>query len=384
MLRRVFDLILLGGLLLVFSSRPFVSPAMAQTSAAHGRPSQLSQPSHVFIIVLENKNFEDTFGQDSAAPYLAHDLTKQGELLTHYYGIGHFSLDNYIAMVSGIAPNPDTQGDCLTYTEFVSSSPNLDRQGQVTGRGCVHPSIVKTLPEQLEAKGLSWGGYMEDMTKPCQHPTIGQPDDHIHARAGDQYATRHNPFVYFHSLVDSGSCDKHNRPLKHLDTDLKSIATTPNFVFITPNLCNDGHDGPSAICDGGGLKSSDRFLREWVPKILASPAYQKDGMIIITFDEAQIGKRNKKIDPASTDAAACCNEPTGPNTSMPGLTGPGGGRIGALILSRYVRAGSINDTPYNHYSLLRSLEDLWHLDYLGYAGQPGLKPFGKDVYNARY
>ncbi len=334
----------------------------------------MARPQHVFLILLENKTFADTFKPDSDAPYLAHDLTKQGELLTNYYGIGHFSLDNYIAMVSGIAPNPETQADCFRYTEFAAAPAALDHEGQVHGRGCVYPSFVKTLPDQLEAKGLTWGGYMEDMTKPCQHPPIGTTDDHIRARAGDQYATRHNPFVYFHSLIDSGSCEKHDLPLSRLEVDLKSVATTPNLVFITPNLCNDGHNGPSAICLGGGLKSADRFLREWVPKIMASPAYQNDGMLLITFDEAEVG--------ANGDATACCNEPTGPNTLLPGLTGPGGGRIGAVILSRYVKAGSTNDMPYNHYSLLRSLEDLWHLDHLGYAAQADLKAFGDDVYNA--
>jgi hypothetical protein len=292
-------------------------------------------------------------------------------LLSNYFGIGHFSLDNYIAIVSGQAPNPETQADCFTYLDFVATSIVLDKDGQLRGRGCVYPPIVKTLPNQLEAKGLAWGGYMEDMNRPCEHPGIGLTDDHIHARAGDQYATRHDPFVYFHALLGSGSCNKHDVPLLGLESDLKSVATTPNLVFVTPNLCSDGHDGPSAICEGGGLKSADRFLRRWVPKILASPAYQQDGMLIITFDEAEV-----------TDASYCCGEPAGPNTRLPGRIGRGGGRIGALLLSRYVKPGSTNDTRYNHYSMLRSLENLFGLEHLGYAAQPDLKAFGDDVYNA--
>jgi hypothetical protein len=336
----------------------------------------------VFLIVLENKNFAESFGAKSVAPYLSKELTPKGELLRQYYGIGHFSLDNYIAMVSGIAPNPDTQADCFTYFDFAPSGAALDREGQVHGHGCAYPPSVTTIANQLEAKGLTWGGYMEDMKSPCQRPAIGQPDDHIRAVAGDQYATRHNPFVYFHALFDSSDCEKHDVPLTRLETDLKSVATTPNLVFITPNLCNDGHDGPSAICDGGGLRSADRFLRNWAPKILASPAYQ-DGMLIITFDEAEVALKDHQPQRQGTDATSCCDEPTGPNTESPGRIGPGGGRIGALIISRYVKPGSANDTPYNHYSLLRSLEDLFGLDHLGYAAQPGLKPFGEDVYNAR-
>ena len=108
-----------------------------------------------------------------------------------------------------------------------------------------------------------------------------------------------------------------------------------------------------------------------MPRILRSPAYADGGMLIVTFDEAE-----------NDSAAACCNEPTGPNTPMPGIEGPGGGRTGTLVLSRYVTPGSTNDTPYNHYALLRSLEDLFGLSHLGYAGAAGLRPFGADVYNA--
>jgi hypothetical protein len=356
---------------------------LATTSRADAAATKTPLLRHVLLIILENKGFDETFVAGQNDPYLARDLTKQGELLTNYYGIGHFSLDNYIAMVSGIAPNPDTQADCFTYLDFAPPDAPLDHEGQVHGRGCVYPHKVTTLANQLEAKGLTWAGYMEDMSRPCDRPRLGRQDDHIHARAGDQYATRHNPFVYFHALTDTNSCSLHDLPLGSLEHDLKTVATTPNLVFITPNLCNDGHDGPSPICVGGGLQSADRFLREWVPRILASPAYQQDGMLIITFDEAEVDVKNRQVQPHGTDATSCCAEATGPNTQLPGLTGPGGGSVGAVILSRYVKPGSTNDTPYNHYSLLRSLEDLFGLDHLGYAGQSGLKAFGDDVYNAQ-
>src|SRR3954447_17964686 len=116
---------------------------------------------HVFVITLENKGFDETFGPSSAAPYLAHDLTAQGQLLTQYYGIGHASLDNYIAMVSGQAPNIVTQADCPFYFNQLPGviAPN----GQSVGQGCVYPTAVKTVANQLEAAGLTWKGYMEDM-----------------------------------------------------------------------------------------------------------------------------------------------------------------------------------------------------------------------------
>src|SRR5262249_59176454 len=85
----------------------------------------MAQVRHVFIIVLENKPFDVTFGLNSPAPYLAHELPKKGVLLTNYYGIGHSSLDNYLAMISGQAPNPDTQADCATLVDFKLSPPHL-------------------------------------------------------------------------------------------------------------------------------------------------------------------------------------------------------------------------------------------------------------------
>jgi hypothetical protein len=211
---------------------------------------------------------------------------------------------------------------------------------------------------------------MDDMRSPCVHPLLGQPDDHVNAsKQAGQYATRHDPFVYFHSIIDDKSgCAQHVVPLTRLDADLKSVASTPNLAYITPDLCHDGHDGESPLCPGGGLVAVNRFLPSVVGKILASPAFKRDGMLIITFDEA-------------FDAAACCNEPTGPNTVAPGRRGPGGGRTGALIISPFVKPGSVNDHPYNHYALLRSIEDLFGLKHLGFAAQPGLQSFGSDVYN---
>src|SRR4051794_25084599 len=140
--------------------------------AAPARERSVDQP-HVFVIVLENKTYEETFGSDSPAPYLATTLPAQGVLLRQYHGTGHFSLDNYISMISGQAPNPQTQGDCQDYTDF--ASPNggaLDGDGQVLGTGCVYPPTALTLADQLEAAGLTWRGYMSDMGAPCRHPEL--------------------------------------------------------------------------------------------------------------------------------------------------------------------------------------------------------------------
>jgi phospholipase C len=327
---------------------------------------------HVFIIVLENKGFDETFGPSSAAPYLSQTLTSQGQLLRQYYGIGHASLDNYLAMVSGQGPNVITQSDCQFYMNVV---PGIQTSffGQTLGQGCVYPAPARTVADQLREKGSSWKAYLQDMTTPCRHPALSSLDGTQQARVGDQYAARHNPFVYFHSLLDSGDCLAHDVDLSQLQADLGNAATTPGYSFIVPNLCEDGHDAPCVDGRAGGLAAADQFLQTWVPRILGSPAWGEGSLLVITFDEAESG-----------DATACCNEMPGLNTFNPGGTtfGPGGGRTGAVLISQFIRPGSVNDAPYNHYSLLRSIEDIFALPYLGFAGQPGLQPFGADVYNA--
>jgi hypothetical protein len=324
---------------------------------------------HVFVIVLENKSFEESFGPNSQAPYLANTLRKKAVLLQNYYGTSHFSLGNYITMISGQAANPTTQADCpVPWNDIVPGTIGSD--GQVIGQGCVYPKGAKTIANQLDDKGLPWRGYMEDMGTPCRHPAIGSSDDTQKARPTDQYATRHNPFVYFRSIMDSPTCAKNDVDLSQLTTDIKSEATTPSFALITPDLCSDGHDTPCVDGRPGGLKSIDAFLQEWVPRILGSPGFSTNGMLMVTYDESE-----------GSDATACCNEPTGPNTASPGINGPGGGRIGALVLSPFAKPNSTTTTPYNHYSMLRSVEDLFGLSHLGYAGMNGLAPFGGDVYN---
>ena len=363
---------------------------------------------HVFVIVLENKDYSATFDARSPAPYLAHTLTRQGVLLTQYFGTGHYSLDNYLAMVSGQAASPETRDDCETFADFVTTGTTAD--GQAIGHGCVYPASVTTLADQLDAAHKSWRAYMEDMgndpareSATCGHPAIGAADptqsaEPPSARAphGDQYAVRHNPFVYFHSIIDSPRCASNVVNLARLRRDLAAARTTPNFAFISPNLCNDGHDEPCKDGAPGGLKSADAFLRIWVPRIMASPAYRRDGLIIVTFDEgdAEVHPKPGGGTFAHYRGEKCCNQQPGPNlgafpqTERDGdwttqFDDFGGDRIGAVLLSPRLKPGTSASTPFNHYSLLKTLEDLFAIhEHLGYAAQPGLLGFfepGSDV-----
>jgi hypothetical protein len=350
----------------------------ASTASASGLPAV----KHVIVIVLENEGYDASFGPASPAKYLRDTLRLQGKLLPNYHATGHVSLDNYIAMVSGQPPNVQTQSDCQFFTDF-AAAPGTE-SGIPVGQGCVYPAATKTVADQLEAKGLTWKGYMEDMGNDpardngttCAHPNPGPlpgptTQDHTQtAAANDQYAARHNPFVYFHSLIDRPTCAANDVPLMHLQGDLSHASTTASLTFITPNLCHDGHDTACKNGEPGGLTSADQFLQTWVPRIVSSPAYQDGGMVVVTWDESE-----------NSDATACCNEQPGPNTPSPGISGPGGGRVGAVVVSPFVVPGTSSAVAYNHYSLLRTIEDLFGLDHLAMAAQGGLRPFGDDVFD---
>lgn len=359
-----------------------IAAAMSVSSTSvFAAPAGQPPVRHVFVLILENQSYGVTFGKNSPSPYLAGTLRPQGALLRNYYGIGHSSLDNYIALISGQAPNSETQGDCPLVSEFRLSQPALDANGQALGTGCMYPAIVRTLPDQLEAAGLTWKGYMEDMgndpareSATCAHSPIGSEEKSYVAVAGDKYAARHNPFVYFHGIVDDAQrCQAHVVNLDGLAKDLQSADTTPNYSFITPNLCNDGHDAQCVDGKPGGFRGIESFLRKWVPLILHSPAYRQDGLLIITFDES---------DSTGPDAStACCGEKPLPGAEQqPGFNGPGGGKVGAVLLSPFIKPGTTSSVPYNHYSLLRYVEDLFGLEPLGFAGQAALQTFGSDVF----
>jgi hypothetical protein len=382
------------------SAPPPTTPAPATSTTATTGPATatgLPPIRHVFLIVLENEGYDTTFGTPTNDPYLATTLPAAGALLTEYYGIGHFSNDNYDALISGQAPNPLTQADCLQFVDFPPTA-TVGADGQIDDSGCVYPASVTTVANQLTDAGLTWKGYMQDMgniptreSAVCGHAAIGTADQTEVAVPGDGYAARHDPFVYFHSIIDDTAlCDTRVVPLgttagalpagtptgvTGLATDLRSVATTPNFSFITPNLCEDGHDAPckNQVATASALTNVDAFLSTWVPLITGSPAFKKDGLLEVTFDEADTDNGN----PA--DATACCNEMPGPASASPGVTGPGGGRIGTVLISPFIRGGTVSTVPYNHYSTLATIEDIFGLPKLGQARTVS-GTFGRDVF----
>ena len=353
---------------------------------------------HVFVIVLENKDYNETYNLFTGSdPYLTKTLVPEGALIPYYFGTGHASADNYISMISGQPPTADTKNDCDPAGAGNELGTQADSYGVAQTGGCWYPGNFLTVADQLHNAGFTWKGYVEDMNGNCSATGI----------AGGSYAEKHNPFPYFASLVDSGQCAADDVPLypatdttkdiatSNLATDLASASTTANLSFIAPDECSDGHNdctNPSSLTESPQqtedmLSQADGFLKKVVPVILNSPAYQQDGMLVIVSDETDV----------EPDAlASCCDEPsTDPDGTPPGgegtngfySPGPGGGQIGALVLSPFINPGTQSDRCYNHYSLLHTIEDLFGLSHLGEAAEDksgqagGVNSFGDDVFS---
>lgn len=358
---------------------------LAHVGAARAAQPRLPPIHHVFLIVLGQRSADSGFGAGSADTYLATALPAQGALLENYYAIGHWGLDNYIALVSGQGPNAATQRDCMQVIDFRLRQPKLDSHGQAVGFGCVYPALVKTLPDQLEKAGLTWKGYMDDFDidpqrdQPvtCSVDKIGKQDLTRIPAGGDSYAAIQNPFVYFHGIIDRPlDCNSHIVALAALKADLRSIATTPNYSFISPGICDEGWDTYCGTRQGPPGPFIAAFLQEWVPLITGSAAFRKDGLLIVTF--AQSDGRTPQ------DYEACCGEiPMSADPDEAGFRGPGGGKVGAVALSPFIRPGTVSAVPYNHYSLLRTVEDIFGLGHLGFAAQTGLEPLDSDVFSRK-
>ena len=275
------------------------------------------QIGHAFVIVLENEDANATFRPGSQAPYLADTLTAQGAFVPNCYGIAHNSLPNYLAMVSGQSPTVATQADCPAFTDVLPGLPSSN--DQVVGQGCVYPASVNTIAGQLEAKHMTWKGYMEDMgddpaRTAAQAVRIRRsaPPTRPSRRAPRPVRDPPQPIRLLplgHRPHDN--CAARDVSLKPLQSDLASIKSTPNLSFITPDLCHDGHDATCADGGPGGLAAADAFL---APGSRASPPPR--------LPARRAAATSSTRPPPATRAPAVVAAP--PNTPAPG--GPSGGR----------------------------------------------------------
>ena len=248
---------------------------------------------------MENHEYSSIIGS-SEAPYI-NKLAKQKVLLKEEYAVTHPSLPNYLALTGG-----DTFGITSDCTDC-----NVK---------------AKNIVDQLEANDVSWKAYMESMPRPCFKKAFA-------GTSPDQYAKKHDPFMYFNDVRNSSKRCKKIVPFTQFPEDLKS--GLPQFAWITPNECNDMHS-----CS---VQTGDAWLETWVPKII--PALGSNGILMILFDEG------------SSDSACC------------GLSS-GGGHVAAIIAGPGAKDRTKIRAAADHYSLLRLIEDEWGFDRLALAADP--------------
>ena len=267
-------------------------------------PNQLpaSATSHVVVIVMENKSYGEVVGSPDA-PYF-NSLGKRYALPARMYGIRHPSLPNYLALIGG-----DTFGIDSNCTDCHVKARNL--------------------ADQLDAVGYTWKGYMEGMPRRC-----------FRGAGSGQYAKKHNPFVYFDSIrKDPARCNR-VVPYRRLADDLRA-GSLPDFVFITPDLCNDTHD-----C---GVATGDRYLKSIVPALLRELG--PHGLLFVTYDEGR-------------DDAGCCENAAG-------------GRIPTVVAGPDVKRGvTAPDRRYSLYSVLRTIEEGFGVPLLRHAGDARTRAMG--------
>ena len=329
-------------------------PATAAASSAP-RPGSHGVPelSHLVVVFLENESATATFEDPTAAPALT-TLRRQGAYVPNYFGAGHASLDNYVAVFSGEQPDAATEADCL------GMAPD----------SCIYPAGVRTLATTLDKAGLSWKVYSEGMDgapggRNCLHsPSLSVPDPY-QGPGTNGYATRHNPAPWFHSVLDQGTnesyCQAHSVDLAQLSTDDRSPSSLPRWSFVEPDTCHNGHDdqsGPTGGCaldpEGPGAPSGVAAINAWLPgfvkDLTTSPAWDSRSVLAITFDEGS---------GSDTTGCSACHD-----TSA-------GGRVGALFIGAPVRAGFTSTWNGDHYGLMRTTEDS--------LGLPTLKSLATDA-----
>ncbi|HUB98881.1 MAG TPA: alkaline phosphatase family protein [Solirubrobacterales bacterium] len=336
-----------------FAPEPAPEPEPEPEPEEEAKPEEpepeIGPVKHVFVVSLASSGYDAAFGATPQMPYLATTLRPQGDLLSNFKLLDETALPNSIAAISGQPPNSQTKADCPTYTEIPASAA-VSKKGVVSGSGCVYPVSTLTIADQVYSIQFKWKAYLEGMAD----PTTGAPANCVHPEPEQAetpvlggYSAKLNPFVYFHSLLDLGDCSTNDLPSTSLEKDLKKVETTPNYVYVSPNLCNAGFSGQCAAGAPEGAAAADAYLANLVPKILASPAFKTDGLLIVTFNS---------VNPVPNPDPAL---PPTPATDL---------KTGTLLVSPFITPGSTDGTAYDPYTLLRTVEDFWGFTPLANAG----------------
>jgi len=290
------------------------------TSAAQPR-SDVKNFQHVFVIMMENTGYNSLVGNPHA-PWINAAIAKYG-VATNYFGASHPSQPNYIAATSGITGPTSDDDETLDV-----------------------PNIV----DRLESAGKSWTAYMQSYSL-CATPLD-------HACGNQLYERKHNPFITYADVQASPQRISHIVDFSQLAGDLASNNVS-DFTWISPNQCNDMHGRGAPASDPCSyanepllVQAGDSFLQQTVGAIQASPAWNGNSAIFVTWDESDYGGTGPSGFP---DTSGCCD------ASVPF----GGGHVLTLVISHSDHQPRRSNVAYNHYSLLRTIEDGWRLGCLG-------------------
>lgn len=345
---------------------PAVAAGTPTTITSSVRDAAMPRYAHIFVIIEENKGFKEIMDHPQWTPVI-HRLAREYGLATQFYAEVHDSEGNYLAMLGGntFGIHDDDAFFCKPHlkNKFCGDS---DRAHYVK-----HSIAARSLMDQLQAKGLSWKAYMQDIPAPgslvprwptADYPVAGMPYQ--------MYAAKHNGFVSFKNVNDAPylSRARHMVGFHQLDEDLASD-DLPNYAHIVPNQCNEMHgrgngDGPNIPTDcnsdndpTGLIRRGDTEIGVLVNKIMHSRVWTDPGntAIVITFDENNAAAR-------TSGKQGCCG------SELHSLANFGGGHIVTLVITNHGPRHAVDNTPYNHYSLLRTTEDAFGIHgYLGYA-----------------
>ena len=342
------------------------TPSGGDTTPAGGDTTPADAPTtpplkHVWLVSLTGQGYETLFDPEGQGPYLAKDLTKQGTLLSRYFGVTTGGLANGVALTSGQAPNAATRTDCPAVSDVTPGTVGKDEQA--AGIGCRYSTDVFSVADLLAAKTLPWRAYAGalDTAGACPKPVDGAA-----------FPAPRVPFLAFRTITEDAACAERITGLGRLQGDLATAKTTPAFSYVVPGPCEDGSAAPCAPGTAAGLPAADAFLRRTIPAILASAAYKDGGAIVIFGDQAPQGA-------PGADTSACCEHRPWQGKDI--ATG-GGGRTGALLLSPYAKGGTVVDAPLDHYDLLKTVALGLELNPPGYAARKEVTGFPREAWGA--
>ncbi len=308
---------------------------------------------HVFVIMMENTGYNSLLTPSNTNTTYIQYLAQTYGLATHYYGVTHTSLPNYVAATSG-----STWGS------------HSDDEAQANDGYFNHFSLF----DELSQAHVSWAGYMESM------PSAGFTGT---KSSTGLYVRKHNPFMQYPDIFDNPRLADNVMPLTTLTTALRS-GHVAQFVWITPNVCNDMHGGaatcpyatsPTSPNQAKLYQDGDAFLHTWITAITHSKSWTGNSAIFVTWDEgsyADTAPYGPLDDSGCCDSPVLAKQPVTPVTATGGdLAGGnvyGGGHVPMIVIARNGARHATDSAPANHYSLLQTIELNWNLPLLGNAG----------------